>query len=1094
MKKIKKVLILGSGALKIGQAGEFDYSGSQAIKALKEEGIKSVVINPNIATVQTSQFLADRVYFHPVTPYFVEKIILKEKPDGIFLSFGGQTALNCGVELYKSGVLKKNNVRVLGSPIESIILTEDRDEFAKHLKKIRQMTPISFAVTTEKSALDAAEKIGYPVMMRSAFALGGQGSGVVRNKEEMTLHAKEAFAFSPQILVEQYLHHYKEVEYEVVRDRDDNCVTVCNMENFDPLGIHTGESIVVAPSQTLTNFEYHTLRRASIDIVRSLGIIGECNIQFALNPNPKNKLNSEDTAPIEYAVIEVNARLSRSSALASKATGYPLAYVAAKLALGKRLWEIKNQVTQVTQSFFEPALDYVVVKFPRWDIEKFKGADERIGSSMKSVGEVMGIGRTFPEALQKAVRMLEIGVTSASSTKLLEDDKNDTDLNKIIADHIRRPTPKRLFAICYALYRNISIEELHKMTGITKWFLQELQKIVDVYKHLHNQKGSLTSLTTEDLIWFKRMGVTDSEIAKQFKTKEITVRAYRKKKNVTPAIFQIDTLAAEFPAKTNYLYTTYHGSHHDVKPLHKKGVIILGSGPYRIGSSVEFDWSCVSTAMRLSKYKKASIIINCNPETVSTDYDMSARLYFEELNLERVMDIYEFEKSFGLVVSVGGQTPNNLAHELHKYKLPLLGTSAVNIDRAEDRNIFSEVLDKLGIRQPRWVSATTEKQAIDFSKTVGFPVLVRPSYVLSGSAMNICETSEELSAFLQKASKVNTNHPVTVSKFWENASEIELDAVAQNGQIVLYALSEHLEQAGVHSGDATIIFPAQRVYLATAQKIIDAAKKLAKEYAITGPFNIQFLAREDTTVSVIEMNLRASRTFPLISKGSGYNFAFTVVDSFFGKAIKHKYEYPSYSVIKAPQFSFSRLTGADPILRVEMASTGEVGCFGPDVKAAFLTSMLAVGHVIPKKAVLLSVGNAYKEDFASYMQILHNLGYTLYTTEGTSSFLKHRLNIQTKSVPKGYQGGAQTVVDLIQNGIVDCVINIRDKKALKNGERIYKKEITDGFKIRRASADHNIPLITNIHAAKLFVSSLKYNNLNKLPIEPWDHYVPVVKN
>lgn len=1091
MKDIKKVLILGSGALKIGQAGEFDYSGSQAIKALKEEGIESVVINPNIATVQTSKFMANRVYFHPVTPYFVEKIIKKEKPDGIFLSFGGQTALNCGVELYKSGVLKKYGVKVLGSPVESIILTEDREEFANHLKKHGHSVPKSIATTTEAEAFKAAEKIGYPVMIRAAFALGGQGSGVVKNKEEMKHRIKEAFAFAPQILVEQYLHHYKEIEYEVVRDKDDNCVTVCNMENFDPLGIHTGESIVIAPSQTLSNFEYHALRRASIDIVRSLGIVGECNIQFALNPHPKKKMNEYDSAPLDYAVIEVNARLSRSSALASKATGYPLAYVAAKLALGKRLWEVKNQVTQVTQSFFEPALDYVVVKFPRWDIEKFQGADEKIGSSMKSVGEVMGIGRTFPEALQKAVRMLEIGVRSVASTSILEDDNGKMDMKKVMEDHVKRPTHKRLFAIVQAMYHGSTIDELYKITGVTKWFLQELQKIVDAYKHLHTQKGKLNSITTDDLIWYKQLGVTDAEIAKHFGVEDDEARDFRKKHKITPAIFQIDTMAAEFPAKTNYLYTTYHGNHYDVKPLGKKGVIVLGSGPYRIGSSVEFDWSSVSAAMRLSKYGKESIMINCNPETVSTDYDMSARLYFEELNMERVMDIYDFEQSFGVVVSVGGQTPNNLAHSLHKHHIPLLGTSAVNIDRAEDRNKFSQALDKLEIMQPEWVSAKNEKEALDFSKRVGFPVLVRPSYVLSGSAMNICETPEELSTFLQKAVRVNSNQPVTVSKFWENANEIEFDAVAQDGEIMLYALSEHLEHAGVHSGDATVIFPAQRVYMATAHKIIEAAKKLAKEFNITGPFNIQFLAREDTTVSVIEMNLRASRTFPLISKGSGYNFAFAVVDAFFGKATKIEYEYPRYSVVKVPQFSFSRLSGADPILRVEMSSTGEVGCFGADVKAAFMTGMLSVGHAIPKKAILISIGDAYKEEFASYMKMLHDLGYKLYTTQGTSKFLKHRFDITTEYLAKGYQGG-KTVLDLIQNGDVDFVINIRDRQALETAEN-FRKEQTDGFQIRRASADHNIPLLTNIRAAKLYVSSLRYK-IESLPIEPWDFYVPVIKN
>ena len=1079
MQHIKKVLILGSGALKIGQAGEFDYSGSQAIKALKEEGIKTVVINPNIATVQTSRFLADRVYFLPVTPYFVEKIIEKEKPDGILLSFGGQTGLNCGVALHKSGVLKKHNVEVLGSPVESIILTEDREHFANHLRKINQSTPRSIAATTIEQARKAAREIGYPVMMRAAFALGGQSSGVVKNEKELDALAEEAFAFAPQVLVEQYLHHFKELEYEVVRDRDGNSVTVCNMENFDPLGIHTGESIVVAPSQTLSNYEYHTLRRASIDIIKSLGIIGECNIQYAVNPKPKN-------GKVEFYVIEVNARLSRSSALASKATGYPLAYVAAKLALGKRLWEVPNQVTKVTQSFFEPAMDYIVVKMPRWDIGKFKGAHEKIGSSMKSVGEVMGIGRSFPEALQKAVRMLEIGVDGIIDMSVLKSTDQELHLEHIIENHLKQATPKRLFALTCALMQGVGLDDLYEWTGIDHWFLRELKQVVDSCKTIISDKKSLSELSGEELLILKQHGIADTQIAESFNVSEQSVRDHRRKHGVAPSIFQIDTLAAEFPAKTNYLYTTYHGNHHDVEPLRTKGVIVLGSGPYRIGSSVEFDWSSVATARQLAKYDKESIIVNCNPETVSTDYDMSSRLYFDELTLERVRDIYEFENAYGVVVSVGGQTPNNLAHDLYTSKIPLLGTSATNIDRAEDRNKFSDALDKLSIPQPAWTRATTIEEAIVFAKKVGYPVLLRPSYVLSGAAMSVCVTEAELTTFLQKASRVNKKYPVTISKFFEGAKEIEFDAVAQDGEIMLQALSEHVEFAGVHSGDATIVFPAQRVYISSYNKIQDAAVKLAREFNITGPFNIQFLAKEDT-VAVIEMNLRASRTFPLISKATGINFASAITDAFFGKAKKQEYEYPWFSVVKAPQFSFSRLSGADPVANVEMSSTGEVGCFGDDVKAAFLKSMLAVGYSYPKKAVLLSVGDAFKEEFLTRATRLHELGYVLYTTEGTGDFIKERLGIETRIVRKEYEGGDKTVVDLVKDGTVDFVINIPDKKSVRDNE--YKKEQTDGFKIRRAAADHNIPLLTDIQAAKLFVSAIAFKKLEELAIEPWDYYV-----
>ncbi|MCR4263421.1 MAG: carbamoyl-phosphate synthase (glutamine-hydrolyzing) large subunit, partial [Candidatus Roizmanbacteria bacterium] len=949
--KIKKVLILGSGALKIGQAGEFDYSGSQAIKALKEEGIRSVVVNPNIATVQTSDYLADEVYFLPIDPYFVEKVIEKERPDGIFLSFGGQTALNCGIELHKSGALKKHHVTILGSPIESIVLTEDREKFARHLRKINRSIPRSIPATSLGQAKKAALEIGYPVMIRAAYALGGQSSGIVTNEEELIKLCEEAFSFAPQVLIEQYLHHYKEIEYEVVRDKNDNCITVCNMENFDPLGIHTGESIVVAPSQTLNNYEYHTLRQASIDIIRSLEIVGECNIQYALNPHPKNNA-------IEYYVIEVNARLSRSSALASKATGYPLAYVAAKLALGKTLNEIPNQVTKVTQSFFEPALDYCVVKIPRWDIEKFRKAHEKIGSSMKSVGEVMGIGRSFTEALQKAVRMLEIGVDGITDySYLFKNSNGNLSKQQIIDDHVIRPTPRRLFALTYLMQHDYSMSKLYEQTGINPWFLNKLNSAVQFEKRVNAKK--LSEIDAVQLRKLKQFGFSDQRIATLTKTSEDSVRERRRKDHIFPSVFQIDTLAAEFPAHTNYLYLTYHGNHHDVKPHKNEGIMVLGSGPYRIGSSVEFDWSCVSAARRLVHYGKKSIIVNCNPETVSTDYDISDRLYFEELSLERILDIYTFEQSHGVIISVGGQTPNNLAVPLKEHGVKVMGTDPDNIDRAEDRNTFSKTLDKLNIKQPEWIEATTIQQAELFAQNVGYPVLIRPSYVLSGSAMSVCSNDTELKNYLERAVNVNKSRPVTVSKFYEGAKEIEIDGVAWRGELDVYAISEHVEYGGVHSGDATIVFPAQRMYESTKQIILDYTKKLARTYQITGPFNIQFLAiRND--VSIIEMNLRASRTFPLLSKATGINFAEKVVDAFFDDGQAEKEIMPPYTVVKVPQFSFARLTGADPVLDVEMNSTGEVGCFGDDVDEAFLKSMLSVGYSFPRKNILVSIGDWYK--------------------------------------------------------------------------------------------------------------------------------------
>ena len=1130
--KINKVLILGSGALKIGQAGEFDYSGSQAIKALKEEQIKTVVVNPNIATMQTSRDFADEVYFLPVTPYFVEKIIEKERPDGIFLAFGGQTALNCGVALHTSGVLQKYGVRVLGSPIDSIVLTEDREAFANHLKKINQPVPESRAVKTEQRAVKAAAEIGYPVMVRAAYALGGQSSGVVFSNEQLLERAREAFAFSPQLLIEKYLHHFKEIEYEVVRDADDNCITVCNMENMDPLGIHTGESIVVAPSQTLTNHEYHTLRQISIDIVRSLGIVGECNIQFAVNPihadnskltvgnskreneirNEKLKIRTSKNqtsnfknltsnlqhqiSKLDYYIIEVNARLSRSSALASKATGYPLAYVAAKLALGKKLAEIPNQVTKVTQSFFEPALDYLVVKMPRWDIEKFRGADEQIGSSMKSVGEVMGIGRSFPEALQKATRMLEIGVDGVTDWCYLRNKQDHFEpLGDIMKMHVERPTPKRLFALSYALYKGVSTEELQEKTGINLWFLQQLQRIVDGFrlleKHRKEQgKGkrlNRLSMKKDDLLRLKQDGYSDSQIAHELSLEEDIVRRKRKAYHITPAIFQIDTLAAEFPAKTNYLYTTYHGSHHDVTPLKKRAVIVLGSGPYRIGSSVEFDWSCVSASRRLAFHRKQSIIINSNPETVSTDYDVSDRLYFDELTLERILDIYEFENPYGMMLSVGGQTPNTLAPLLAKHRVRLLGTAAADIDRAEDRNKFSDALDKLKISQPEWTSAASIVEAKRFVNHVGFPVLIRPSYVLSGSAMSICRNMADLERFLKQATTVSPRYPVTISKFMEEAKEIELDAIACHGVIKLYAISEHVEKAGVHSGDATIVFPASRIYIETQQQIIRTARLLAKEFHITGPFNIQFLAKNNH-VHIIELNMRASRTIPFVSKALDRNFAAKSVDAVFHRCTSEAYTYPTYSVVKTPQFSFSRLTGADPVLHVEMASTGEVGCFGDDREEAFLKAMLAVDYIRPKKNVLVSIGKAYKEQMRDSIMRLHIMGYELYATEGTAEFLKDN-QIDSTIIKKAYEVGADYIIRLIRSREIDLVIVIRDREHEGIAQSLIQKERTDGYRLRRAAADNNVPLMTDQSATKLFVRALARKKTEDLKIQSWREYI-----
>jgi carbamoyl-phosphate synthase large subunit len=1060
----KKVLVLGSGALKIGQAGEFDYSGSQAIKALKEEGIKTVLINPNIATIQTSENLADRVYFLPVTLDFVTEVIKKERPDGILLAFGGQTALNCGVLLHEKGILKKYNLKVLGTPVESIILTEDREKFAQHLHKIHISTPESRATTTVKEAKKIAQNLGYPVMVRAAFALGGQNSGVAYTEEELVQRAESSLAFSPQILVEKYLHHFKEIEYEVVRDAFNNCVTVCNMENMDPLGIHTGESIVVAPSQTLSNSEYHELRTIAIKIVSSLGVVGECNVQFALNP-----ISRTPDGRLDYYVIEVNARLSRSSALASKATGYPLAYVAAKLALGQHMVDIKNQVTKVTQSFFEPSLDYVIVKIPKWNLEKFPNIDKRLGSSMKSVGEVMGIGRTFEEALQKAIRMLDWGVEGISDYSLLTGEKG----NK---DYLAYPTRKRIFGIARALEKGERVEMLYKITGIDPWFLHRINNIMQKVKEFKKEK----KLTKEVLLSLKKIGVSDKRIGLIIGKKEKDIRTLRKKLGVVPSIFSIDTLGGEFPAQTNYLYMTYGGSHNDVQPLNKKGVMVLGSGPYHIGSSVEFDWTCVNTALALKRHGKKSIIINCNPETVSTDYDISDRLYFEELSLERVLDIYDFEKSMGVIISVGGQKPNSLSRELAQNHVHILGTQAVNIDRAEDRNKFSDLLDTLKIAQPKWDKFTTLKEAEPFLKAIGYPVLIRPSYVLSGRAMKVCYDREDLENYLKEAAVVDRAHPVTISQFFQGVREIECDGVAQNGELKAYAISDHVENAGVHSGDATIVYPPHEVYLRTERRVVDAIKKIVKALQITGPFNIQFLAQEGR-IFVIETNVRASRTFPFISKATHVNLAQLLVDALFKKAKKVPVRYPDYTLVKIPQFSFSRLNGVDPILRVEMASTGEAACFGDDIDEAFLKAQLSVGETVPTKGILIALGGIEnKVKFLDSALKLQALKIPLFATKRTSEFLKNN-GITNTMLYKMHEKIEPNIGTYFQEGKIDLAINI-------SHPTIPSEKDGDYYRLRRTAIDHNIHVITNRQKADLFIKAITNMKFKDLQIKAWDEY------
>ena len=1070
---IKKVLLLGSGALKIGEAGEFDYSGSQALKALREEGVKTVLINPNIATVQTSEGVADEIYFLPVQPYFVERVIEKERPDGILLSFGGQTALNCGVELYKSGVLEKYNVKVLGTPVQAIMDTEDRELFVEKLNEIDVKTIKSEACETIEQARKAAKDLGYPVIIRAAYALGGLGSGFCDNEEELNKLAEKAFSFSPQVLVEKSLKGWKEIEYEVVRDHYDNCITVCNMENFDPLGIHTGESIVIAPSQTLTNSEYHKLRALAIKIIRHIGIVGECNVQYAFDPQ------SED-----YRVIEVNARLSRSSALASKATGYPLAFVAAKLGMGYGLFELKNSVTKTTSAFFEPALDYVVCKIPRWDLSKFRGVDKELGSSMKSVGEVMAIGRTFEEAIQKGLRMIGQGMHGFVENKVLEIEDIDAAL--------REPTDKRIFIISKAMHLpQYDIERIHELTKIDKWFLYKLKHIIDIDEAL--KKCNRKTLTESMLREAKVYGFTDFQIARAIGLEDeignmhkamLEVRRMRKERSILPVVKQIDTLAAEYPAQTNYLYVTYNGTDSDIPFEHDgKSIIVLGSGAYRIGSSVEFDWCGVQALDTIRKEGWRSVMINYNPETVSTDYDMCDRLYFDELTFERVMDIIDMEQPHGVIVSTGGQIPNNLAMYLDEQQVPILGTSAQDIDGAEDRAKFSQMLNEIGVNQPEWSALTSMEDIDDFVGRVGFPVLVRPSYVLSGAAMNVCSNQEELERFLQLAANVSEDHPVVVSKFIEHAKEIEMDAVARDGDILAYAISEHIEFAGVHSGDATIQFPPQKLYVETVRRIKRISRQIAKALHINGPFNIQFMAR-DNDILVIECNLRASRSFPFVSKVLKLNMIELATKVMLGLPVErpHKNLFDlDYVGIKASQFSFNRLQKADPVLGVDMASTGEVGCLGDNTPTALLKSMLSVGHRIPKKTVLLSTGSAkQKAEMLDAARMLVEHGYELYATGGTSKYLEDNGVRNTLVHWPSDPDQQPQALDLLHDHKIDMVVNIP--------KNLTTHELTNGYKIRRAAIDLNVPLITNSRLASAFIQAFCTVKLDEIGIKSWNEY------
>ena len=1070
---IKKVLLLGSGALKIGEAGEFDYSGSQALKALKEEGIETILINPNIATVQTSEGVADQIYFLPVTPYFVEKVIRKERPEGIMLAFGGQTALNCGVALYREGILEKYNVKVLGTPVQAIIDTEDRELFVDKLNEIDVKTIKSEAVENAEDARRAARELGYPVIVRAAYALGGLGSGFCDNEEELDLLVDKAFSFSPQVLVEKSLRGWKEVEYEVVRDRFDNCITVCNMENFDPLGIHTGESIVIAPSQTLTNKEYHKLRELAIRIIRHIGIVGECNVQYAFDPE------SED-----YRVIEVNARLSRSSALASKATGYPLAFVAAKLGLGYGLFDLKNSVTKTTSAFFEPALDYVVCKIPRWDLGKFHGVDKELGSSMKSVGEVMAIGRTFEEAIQKGLRMIGQGMHGFVENKELV----IPDIDKALHE----PTDKRIFVISKAFRAGYTIDQVHELTKIDKWFLQKLMNIMNTSEELHqwgNNHKQIADLPADLLKQAKRQGFSDFQIARaigyegDMEDGSLYVRNYRKSLGIVPVVKQIDTLAAEYPAQTNYLYLTYSGTANDVTYLgDHRSIVVLGSGAYRIGSSVEFDWCGVQALNTIRKEGWRSVMINYNPETVSTDYDMCDRLYFDELTFERVMDVLELENPHGVIVSTGGQIPNNLALRLDAQNIHILGTSAQSIDNAEDRDKFSAMLDRIGVDQPEWRALTSLEDINSFVDKVGFPVLVRPSYVLSGAAMNVCSNQEELERFLQLAANVSKKHPVVVSQFIEHAKEVEMDAVAQNGEIIAYAISEHIEFAGVHSGDATIQFPPQKLYVETVRRIKRISREIAKALNISGPFNIQYLAK-DNDIKVIECNLRASRSFPFVSKVLKINFIELATKVMLGlpveKPEKNLFEL-DYVGIKASQFSFNRLQKADPVLGVDMASTGEVGCIGSDTSCAVLKAMLSVGYRIPKKKILLSTGTPkQKVDMLEAARMLQKKGYDIFATGGSSKFLTEN-GVENTRVYWPSEEGHPQALEMLHKKEIDMVVNI--PKNLTAGE------LDNGYKIRRAAIDLNIPLITNARLASAFINAFCTMDIDDIAIKSWEEY------
>ncbi|MDP3765870.1 MAG: carbamoyl-phosphate synthase (glutamine-hydrolyzing) large subunit [Nanoarchaeota archaeon] len=1085
--KSKKVLVLGSGSLKIGEAGEFDYSGSQCLKALREEGIETVLVNPNIATIQTSEGMADKIYFLPVTPYFVEKVIEKERPDAIMLSFGGQTALNCGVALADSNVFEmsanrsaisehaqkpksvfdKYQVQVLGTPIDAIKNTEDRELFVKKLTEINLKVPESEAATSVEQAIEVARKLKYPVMLRVAYALGGQGSGVALNEEELINKAKRAFAYSSQVLVEKYLGGWKEIEYEVVRDSYDNCITVCNMENFDPMGIHTGESIVVAPSQTLTNNEYHKLRDISIKVIRHLGIVGECNIQFALDPY------SED-----YRIIEVNARLSRSSALASKATGYPLAFVAAKLALGYSLIELENMITKVTKSCFEPALDYVVIKIPRWDLQKFKNVSFEIGSEMKSVGEVMAIGRKFEEALQKAIRMLNINLHGLVGNNLKFED---------LEKELKTPTDKRLLVIVESIKKGISIDRIHELTKIDKWFLYKIKKVVETEEEL--SRYLVDNVPKELIRLAKQQGFSDFQLAKlifkdsknNMEEKLLTIRDLRKKHNIIPVVKQIDTLAAEYPAKTNYLYLTYNGEEDDIEFRDKNNVIVLGSGAYRIGSSVEFDWCCVNAVFTLKKLGHSTIMINYNPETVSTDYDVCDRLYFDELSFERVLDIYEKENPIGIIISMGGQIPNNLAMRLHRQNVKMLGTNPLSIDNAEDRHKFSALLDALSVDQPEWTESKSIGEANKFAERVEYPVLIRPSYVLSGAAMSVASGIKELEQYLRKAADVSKEHPVVVSKFITDAKEIEIDAVAQNGEVIIYAISEHIENAGVHSGDATMVLPPQYTYIETIKRIKEITKKIAKSLKITGPFNIQFIAK-DNQIRVIECNLRASRSFPFVSKVTKHNFIDLATKAMLGIDIRGKYNTLDldYVGVKAPQFSFSRLHGADPVLSVEMASTGEVACLGNDLNEAFLKSLLSVGFVIPKSNVLLSTGPIKSKAYLlESVKKLAEMGFNLYATEGTAKFLEQN-EVKTTILHWPLEKEEPNALTYLQERKIDLVINI--PKSLE------EEELTNDYLIRRKAVDFNIPLLTNAQIAKLFIESIYKKKMEELEIKSWEEY------